>query len=1508
MKLKLTLQRSAPHPSADVVVTTEPTAHVGDVARELLSLDPLGDGTRNDDEVTLAVAASAGLRPMVLSPEAILGEAPIASGCVVSVVESMGSARSTMVAATMRIESGPDAGRQINLPPGTSTIGRDDAKADIVLNDQFVSKLHARVEVGATIELVDLNSANGIVVDGSVVSRLAVLPGQRVQLGDTQLSFLPVAGQPSPTDAEIRGGAIGFNRSPRVEERYPDKEHPRPSAPSEPTPQPFPWLMMIAPVFMGTAMYTVTGNPMSLLFVLMAPMMMTSNYMNRKLRGSRQLEIDSKKFMEQLRVLEERLRSALPHEQRIRQNEVPAVARVYQSGLDRSELLWTRRPEHWTMLSLRLGQATLPSRHTISEPSGLDDGIPKYTRMLEEVEERYRLVPDVPVVEALGTAGALGIVGGHQEAADTVRATLVQLAGLHSPAEVVLTAIAGPDETPAIDWMRWLPHTSSPQSPIQVSHLVDTQTTATALIADLERIVDERLGRKDESHLGPLKYELESTERGGVVGEPGEHDGDEIPPLPAIVVLVTEDAPIDRPRAVQLFERAHQAGVYPVWVGATRASLPAMCRTFVDVTDGLGSATAHFVRHGIVVEQVRVEGVSLDHARRFAMALSPLADVGAVVDDSSDLPSQVSLVTLLGNDLRSSGDAVLDRWRQNLSVHDRSGPARPRPRVGTLRALVGQASTDAMHLDLRTQGPHALVGGTTGSGKSEFLQAWVLGMAAEYSPDRVTFLFVDYKGGAAFADCVKLPHCVGLVTDLSEHLVRRALTSLRAELHYRERLLQRKRAKDLLELEKRGDPESPPALILVVDEFAALVSEVPEFVDGVVDIAQRGRSLGIHLILATQRPAGVIKDNLRANTNLRIALRMADESDSSDVIGSSEAAHFDPTLPGRGVAKTGPGRLMPFQSAYAGGHTTDEVVPSTVHIHQLKFGAQEQWRQPEAELAAEMEAASRDPGPTDQVRLVDAIGRASLLAELPEPRRPWLDELSDVYDLSLLGPRTDTELLIGVADYPEHQAQKVVTFRPDTDGNLLIFGVGGAGKTVLLRTLAAGAGVTPRGGPVHVYGIDYGAGGLRMLEPLPHVGSIVGADDDERIVRLLRSLRAIADQRARDYPTVHASSITEYRVAAGKPEEPRILLLIDNFPAFKDAYESGPRAVWFHAFQQLLNEGRQLGIHVIFTADRPGSVPGSISSSAPRRVVMRLADEAAYLLLGMPSDILTPVSPPGRAVIDRVETQVAVLGGSGNAADQSQAIGKLARAMERQGVTPAPPVRSMPSEVDESTLPNEVDGKPVLGIGEEKLEPIGFEPSGTFMIGGGPSSGRSNAIIALARSVHRWRPAGDLIYLGHRRSSIPRLAPWTHAATDLESVAELARSTAARVAAEEEPHIAVFVESISDFLGTPADAAIVELIKAVKRSGHLLVAETETGSWGSMYPLLSEVRNARRGMLLQPESIEGETLMRTPFPRSSKREFPPGRGMAVLAGKPTRIQVPWAGGGDVPIAPPADRS
>ncbi|MEP6478101.1 MAG: FtsK/SpoIIIE domain-containing protein, partial [Rhodoglobus sp.] len=958
-------------------------------------------------------------------------------------------------------------------------------------------------------------------------------------------------------------------------------------------------------------------------------------------------------------------------------------------------------------------------------------------------------------------------------------------------------------------------------------------------------------------------------------------------PTPAILVIISDDAPVDKARLVQMAESAADAGVFPIWVSQRVENLPAVARTFLRTT-GPEATEVGFVRLGSEAITVASEYISREKALAFGRRLAPVFDAGAMLVDSSDLPRSVSMLSLLGPSIAQGPDAAVERWQQNDSIHDRSGSPKPR-RAGRLRAIVGQSGADAMHLDLRAQGPHALVGGTTGSGKSEFLQAWVLGMAAESSPDRVTFLFVDYKGGSAFADCVNLPHCVGLVTDLSPHLVRRALTSLRAELRHREHLFNRKKVKDLIEFEKSGDPDAPPALVLVIDEFAALANEVPEFVDGVVDIAQRGRSLGIHLIMATQRPAGVIKDNLRANTNLRIALRMADENDSQDVVGDKVAATFDPSVPGRAIAKTGPGRLTAFQAAYAGGWTTDLPPAPSIAIAELRFGAEIPWESQDlrqADLPSEQ-------GPTDQARLVKALIAAAKATSIPAPRRPWLDELAPMYDLTKLRQRTDSELILGVSDVPEEQRQDVAWFRPDSDGHLAVFGTGGSGKTVTLRTLAATAGITPRGGPINVYGLDFAGNGLKMLEVLPHVGSIVPGDDQERVIRLLRMLRDELATRSERYSAANAATVTDYRANAGAPDEPRILLLLDGFPAFRSDFEtSGATAPWYGVFSDLISEGRQVGIHVALTADRPGSIPTAISSGIQRRVVLRLADDQGYTMLGVPKDVLDSSSPAGRAIIDDRETQIAIVGSNVSVLDQSRATKALGEAIERTGRSPAPAIGSLPREYAPSALPESIDGMPVLGLSDDSLGPLPFDPTGAFLLGGSPASGRTNALRWLVESVGRALPT-KTYYLGNPRSELANVPGWTKVARTLEEVGELARTLQTVVSeAKDSPKVVIVLEGIGDFLSSSADTPLVDLIRAVKRSNHLLIADGETSSWSSSWPLLAEVKGARTGLLLQPETMDGDSILRTAFPRVQRGDFPPGRGMFVARGKVTRVQLP----------------
>ncbi len=183
---------------------------------------------------------------------------------------------------------------------------------------------------------------------------------------------------------------------------------------------------------------------------------------------------------------------------------------------------------------------------------------------------------------------------------------------------------------------------------------------------------------------------------------------------------------------------------------------------------------------------------------------------------------------------------------------------------------------------------------------------------------------------------------------------------------------------------------------------------------------------------------------------------------------------------------------------------------------------------------------------------------------------------------------------------PTCRSRRVTAFRPDLDGNMAVFGAGGSGKSLFLRTLAVAAGLTARSGPCFVYGLDFGSRGLTMLERLPHVGSIIGSDDNERIVRLVHHLREIVDERAVRYAKVNAATLDEYRVRADRPDEQRYLLLVDGFGAFRNAYEVGPSMKVFEMLQSVAADGRPVGVHVVLSADRLGAVPSSVTSSVQR--------------------------------------------------------------------------------------------------------------------------------------------------------------------------------------------------------------------------------------------------------------------------------------------------------------------
>lgn len=1471
MRAALTFRRSDGSES-NVTITADAEASVSEVAHALTQRDPRATASSSTPgQLTLAMGATG---ERILDPAQPLGEANFVSGEVVSVRPSPKTPQRA-AAATVHILGGPDAGRRFTVPHGSTVIGRAD-EADLVLNDRMISKRHARLDVGATIELTDLGSANGLVVDGEVFSRLTLSPDQRVLLGDTLLRVQPLSQAESTRGT---GGSLPFTRAPRLTPRFTSREFPAPQVPVVPKVEPFSWFALVAPILMAGAMFAMTRNAFSLVFVAMTPLMAVGRHYEQKSRQRRALAESIAQFEDQLGMLEADIARERPRERAIRCAEAPAASEILLSLAQPGGLTWTRRPEHPAFLSFRLGTATAPSRLRVAESSDGYLALREYAQRLAEFRERVRLIDGVPIVESATDAGGIGIAGESSAAGEILNGLIMQAAGLHAPGDLVIAAVTSPSFARELAWLSWLPHTASPSSPLGQLHLADSPATANALLARLEQLVAQRTGASPAWRT-PMPSETQAT----ATSADAARESVEQPPasaehLPAIVLIVTDDAPIARERLLALTEIAANAGVHVLWLAPTRSRLPATCRTFAEV--GTVSNLIGFVRASGQIKDVEFERVPGSIAARFARQLAPLVDDSVIHAGSSAVPNQVSLLSLIGTDLPEQPPAVVERWHETESITDHHAAAPTPKRPGTLHAAVGTAATGALLLDLRAHGPHALVGGTTGSGKSEFLQAWVLALAATYSPDRVTFLFVDYKGGSAFADCVELPHCVGLVTDLTPHLVQRALTSLRAELHRREAVLNEKKAKDLPTLEQRGDPEAPPSLVIVIDEFAALATEVPEFVDGVVDIAQRGRSLGIHLIMATQRPAGVIKDNLRANTNLRIALRMADEHDSHDVVGENDAAHFSPTTPGRGLAKFGPGRLTVFQSAYAGGRT-DETTAPNIDIASLGFGAPAVWAEPERTRA-------NTSGPTDQARLVKAIRAANTLASIPAARLPWLPELPEVLALERLEAASDGELVLGLVDEPHLQRQTVLRWQPDRDGPLAMIGTGASGKSTALRTIAAAAGRSA--GWAEVQAIDFGGGALRMLEALPGVGTVIDGDDTERVTRLLSELDEELERRTALFAEAHAATLAEYR-ATTENDLPRVIVLLDGFAGFRDHYDAIATAPVFASFSRVLLEGRAAGLHIAFTTDRLGSIPSALQAGITRRMSFRQADDSQYSVAGVPRGMLGADSPAGRVAVDGREAQFAVVGGSASVSVQADALQHLAERLRAEGAPHAPEVRALPLVVAHDEIAPVCDGLPVLGLSGTTLAPLAFDPAGTFLITGGVQSGRSNTLAVIVRALRQAHPDAFMFYVGPPSSPIAR-QDWALAATSPEEALPLLSGVAERMrSAPAGVRLITIIESLGDLQSTLAESAAIDVAKTSRRTGHTVIAEGESHVLSSGWQLYTEFKVARRGIVMQPASDDGDALLRTSFPRLQRDEFPPGRGMVSLGRELHRVQVP----------------
>ncbi|MFN2540037.1 MAG: FtsK/SpoIIIE domain-containing protein [Mycobacteriales bacterium] len=881
------------------------------------------------------------------------------------------------------------------------------------------------------------------------------------------------------------------------------------------------------------------------------------------------------------------------------------------------------------------------------------------------------------------------------------------------------------------------------------------------------------------------------------------------------------------------------AGVHVLCLEDSELRLPEECQAVVS-RDTLRRQGAEPVR-------IRPDLPTAAWAEQLARALAPLRDDGG--EDDASVPTEARLLDVLGLDPPTAA-----------GVRARAGR--------TTAALVGVDADGPVVLDLQRDGPHLLVAGTTGSGKSELLQTLVASLAVANRPDAMTFVLVDYKGGAAFRDCARLPHTVGMVTDLDGHLVQRALASLTAELRTREQLLHEAGAKDIEDFWSGGG--GLPRLVIVIDEFASLAEELPDFVRGLVGIAQRGRSLGVHLVLATQRPSGVVSPEVRANTNLRVALRVTDAAESLDVLDAPDAAGISQSVPGRAFARTGHSTLLPFQTARVGGRrpgTADE----RLEVVELPWSA----------LGRPLPHA-RPEGPEDTTDLQALVAAIRSAWSGSAARRPWLEPLPSTLTLADLDPPGPLVLPYALEDLPDEQRRRTAALDLVAGGHLLVAGAARSGRTTLLRALAGSlAGTSAE--DVHLYAIDSGNGALLALEELPHTGAVVTRSQPDRADRLLARLTAEVARRQELLAASGWSDLAEQRSASAEPL-PYLLLLLDRWEGFTAAFDEVDAGRLPDCLLRLVREGLAAGLRVVVTGDR-AALLGKLSHAIEDTVVLRLAERSDYALVGLSPRQLPDQVGDGRAfrATSGVELQVALLCDDPSGAAQASALRALAT-----GPAPRrPPFRvdPLPTRIgwaDARTLPHDGVG---VGVGGDELSLLGVDLAvhgPGFTIAGPPGSGRSTALVGLAAGL--LASGTTVCALAPRPSPLRDLAGAVHVADADQLVRALTSATG---------RLAVVVDDAELLLASPVADVLAQLLRDGRDTGHALVVAGGLAELGVAFRgFAADVRRSRSGLLLGLTSpLDGE-LLGVRLPRSAVAPGPVGRGLLIRNGQVTAVQVP----------------
>ncbi|MFJ8894785.1 type VII secretion protein EssC [Leifsonia sp. NPDC102414] len=967
--------------------------------------------------------------------------------------------------------------------------------------------------------------------------------------------------------------------------------------------------------------------------------------------------------------------------------------------------IYERQRFNKDFLSISLGLSDRPSAVKVSSDVSEKDASAQ-GQHVTELAAGFQTQRDVPTPIDL-SGQTIGLVGPPEVVTDYVQSLLFQTAFFHSYRDVNFVSLLS-REAYAKTWNTWrlLPHFKLQE--LNMRGLIHTEKLRDVVLNSFYQLLQKRVQlRKDAGTQMPQfapHYVFTISDDRFLAGHGiNELLADDVSELGVTVIWCSEDAKLLPETVTALIQAPHHV----------RGELTTNNSVYVATP-----FTPHALPH------------DLEHSLRKLSNLNHLEVEKNAVPESLSLLDQYEVKTV-----------------EDLQIAERWSRAEPNKSIASLIGWRGKA--DYVHWDLheRAHGPHALVGGTTGSGKSEFLTTYLIGLAINFSPEDIGMLIIDWKGGGIANTLDKLPHFMGAITNLDGAGTARALASITAELNKRQREFAIYGVNSInayMSLYKqRHDPKPDvtyptkplPHLVLVSDEFAELKANVPEFLDELTSVARIGRSLGVHLILATQKPSGVVNDQIEANSTSKIALKMASEQDSNELLKTTDAAHI--TNPGRGFLKVGQNEVYElFQNGYAGAqYDPDAVVSEQIdeRIYKINdLGQYELFYDPDEEVTQGKDTSDL---PSQLEAVIDTIADIFRSDDaLTPPDKPWLPNLPASIPTPESGRTSGLSVPLGMLDIPARQAQENYEFDLARAGHTVLFGSPGYGKSTVLQTLVMNLAKTSTPEQVQVQLIDFGNNGLLPLRGLPHVADIVTLEEAEKLGKMLDVIAALLATRKERFKEAGVANLEQYRAKTGR-DLPIVVTVLDGYDNLtandrrKEAIDS--------LLLQVLREGSALGVNLVMSASRVGAVRMNMLSNMSTKLCLYLNEESELAQL-MGRDRLTQADLPGRGqVLIDVPTAIQFYlpapgkDGAETLAALEQQIAALGESWTGARPTEIPMVpRELTPDAFRSYVPREASPDTLFfGLNKGSAAPEGFELFQGESLAIFPETGKQAALL-----------------------------------------------------------------------------------------------------------------------------------------------------------------------------------